>query len=78
MDSARPELPSWGIPTQSLLCVELHVSLCVYCQLLSDFNKDWRVLTNFGKILHIKFNESHSQVVTCRQAGTVKLTGGFL
>jgi hypothetical protein len=43
-----PEFPSWGFPTQSLVCAELHVGLHVNCRLLSDFNKNGCVSTNFS------------------------------
>jgi hypothetical protein len=40
---------SMGIPTQSLSHTEMHAGFHVKCQLLSDFNQNLHIATNFSK-----------------------------
>jgi hypothetical protein len=48
-DSACGCVAGWGFPTQLLLHIEIHVDLHIECLLLlSDFNNNLFVLTNFS------------------------------
>jgi hypothetical protein len=54
------------------MCAEMHVGLHVKW-LLSNFKKNWNVLTNFSKLHNIKMHENPfigSPVVRCGQADT--------